>query len=473
MLVDILIKNCTVITMNEQRQIIKNGFIAIKDDEIVQVGDHSELAGWQAVKIIEGHNHIALPGLIDTHAHAGHGLTKSLGEGGVEQGWDLMMEHIYYQSTTPQFWYAEALLSGLERLMFGVTTGVSMLGSSPRFDDLRYADAHVTGMREVGVRDFICVGTPNPPFPKRFRHWDNDKASGITELGYQESFAITRRLIKKYNSTGNGLTFALPGPSFLGQRKDLSIAENIEVNKTMNEIALEFNTQLHGHSYAGDIKFLKDNINILGPHIFTAHVTGISDEEIKIIADYGVNVCSGPSTSAFIRERCPVIKLMKAGANVAFCTDASAPDRNYDLLPKLRIGYRLHRSYYQNPKLLPPGKLLEMITVDAAKALGMSKEIGSLESGKKADVILINLERPHLYPIWMEPLRVVHQASGQDIDTVIVNGKLKVEDYQAIEIDKHRVLRLAQEEAEKMLVRSGFSHAAKLPKTNFWKSVSY
>src|SRR6056297_602819 len=105
MKVDILIKNCTIITMNENREIINNGVIATKDEKIVYVGLAKEEDFFDAKKIIDGTNHLVLPGLIDTHAHAGHGLTKSLGEGGVEDGWDQMMEHIYYRSSTDEFWY--------------------------------------------------------------------------------------------------------------------------------------------------------------------------------------------------------------------------------------------------------------------------------------------------------------------------------------------------------------------------------
>ncbi len=468
MKVDILIKNCTIITMNENREIINNGVIATKDEKIVYVGLAKEEDFFDAKKIIDGTNHLVLPGLIDTHAHAGHGLTKSLGEGGVEDGWDQMMEHIYYRSTTDEFWYQEARLTGLEKLQFGVTTGVSMLGSSPRYDDMRFIDAHVKGMSEIGIRDFVCVGTPNPPFPKHFRIIENEKVVDEYKLGFEESFEITRETVKKHNNTNNGLTYACPGPSFIGKRNELTINENILINKTMNSIAKEFNTQLHGHSYGGDIEFLAEYVpEVLGDHVFTAHVTGISEKEIEILANTGVHVCSGPATNAYIRARCPVIEILDKGGSVIFCTDASAPDRNYDLLPKLRIGYRLHRSFFNDDKLLTPGKLLSMITIEAAKALGLDHKLGSLEKDKLADIVMINLDKPHLYPLWLTPLRAVHQASGSDIDTVIVNGVLKVEDYKFVDLDQKSILESAQLEAMKMIKRAGLEDKLRLP-NNFW-----
>jgi len=470
MKVDILIKNCTIITMNEKRDIIYDGAIATKNEKIVFVGNVNDTHNFEAQKVIDGKNHLVLPGLIDTHAHAGHGLTKSLGEGGVEDGWDQMMEHIYYRSTTDDFWYQEARLTGLEKLQFGVPTGVSMLGSSPRYDDMRFVDAHVKGMSEIGIRDFVCIGTPNPPFPKHFRIIENEKIVDEYKLGFEDSFEITREAVKKHNNTNNGLTFACPGPSFIGKRDELTLEENILINKTMNDIAKEFNTQLHGHSYKGDIEFLAEHVpEVLGDHVFTAHVTGITEREIDILAEKGVNVCSGPATNAYIRARCPVIEILDKGGSVTFCTDASAPDRNYDLLPKLRIGYRLHRSFFNDDTLLTPGKLLSMVTIEAAKALGLEDKIGSLEENKLADIIMINLDKPHLYPLWLTPLRAVHQASGADIDTVIVNGVIKVKDYKFIDIDEKSVLESAQNEAMKMIKRANLEDKLNLPE-DFWET---
>ena len=174
----------------------------------------------------------------------------------------------------------------------------------------------------------------------------------------------------------------------------------------MRAVADEFGVPVHGHAYKGDILYAFKHFDILGPNLSLAHVTGISDEEIQILADTGTHVLSGPMTNAYINARCPVVELLDRGVNVAFCTDASAPNRSYDLLEKLRIGLWLHRSHFKDADVLTAGKALEMITIDAARALGLDTELGSLEEGKKADVVLINAQKPHLYPLWQEPLRL-------------------------------------------------------------------
>ena len=138
----IIIRNATVITMDTQRRIVHDAVVCVRGERIEFVGSRREaentLQDTTADKVIDAQGKVVLPGLIDTHAHGGHGLTKTLGEGSLPMGleWDEFMERIYFQGTTPEFWRTEALLSGLEKLKFGVTTGMSMLGSYARDDDV-------------------------------------------------------------------------------------------------------------------------------------------------------------------------------------------------------------------------------------------------------------------------------------------------------------------------------------------------
>jgi cytosine/adenosine deaminase-related metal-dependent hydrolase len=126
-----------------------------------------------------------------------------------------------------------------------------------------------------------------------------------------------------------------------------------------------------------------------------------------------------------------------------------------------------HRTYFKDPSWLPPGRVLEMCTVDGAKALGLEREIGSLEIGKKADVILVDLRRPHLYPANMPLFRVVYFATGNDVHTVIVDGRVVLEDRRAMQVDEDRVLDDAQRETELLLDRLGL-HALLDTPSSFW-----
>jgi cytosine/adenosine deaminase-related metal-dependent hydrolase len=471
---DILIHDTTVVTMDADRRLLRSASVGITGQDITFVGPASDVTQASAGRIIPGADRLVMPGLIDAHAHAGHGLTKTLAEGGIglETGWDEFMETIYFRGTTLDFWASEARLTGLERLKFGVTTGLNMLGSYPRYDDLAYAEAHVDGMAEVGVRDILGIGPPNPPYPKRFLSFEETAAQREQVLSHEEAFKQTREAVMRFNNTRGGLTFCYPTPSGVGYREGLSREELVRQNAAMKAIADEFDTPVHGHAYRGDVRYAFEHFDILGPSLSLAHVTGIDEEEIRILADTGTHVCSGPHTHAVIRARCPVVELLNSGVNVAFCSDASAPDRTYDLFEKVRIGLMLHRSHFRDPAVLPAGKALEMVTIDAARALGLERMLGSVAVGKRADLILINTRQPHLYPIWQEPLRLVYQVSGHDVDTAIVNGRVLMENRKVLTINEDAVLREAQTEALKMLERTKFQQSASLPE-RFWGCAHY
>jgi len=475
----IIIRNATVITMDVQRRILHDAVVCIRNQHIDFVGTRLEAAGMLqnavADKVIEAQGKVVMPGLIDTHAHAGHGLTKTLGEGGRPMGleWDEFMERIYFQGSTPEFWRAEALLSGLEKLKFGVTTGMSMLGSYPRYDDEACWAAHVEGMARTGIRDILGIGTPNPPFPKTFRTWNKDGSYREYTLSHADSFEKTRRAVSTYRDRNDGLTMCYPTPSGVGRREPLTIEQHIAQNRAMKDVSEEFGVPMHAHSYGGDIEFAHRHFPfVLGPGLSLAHCTGISADEVQILADTGTSVCSGPSTGSYIKARCPVVELIDAGCNVSLCTDASAPDRTYDLFEKLRIGARLHRVHFHDSGVLPAGKLLEMVTVDAARALGLEDRLGSIESGKLADLILIDMQQPHLYPLWHEPLRMVYQAAGHDVDTVIVNGKILMEGRRVPALDEADILSRAAAEAWLALKRLGYEGTTELPQ-NLWGTTHY
>ena len=129
-----------------------------------------------------------------------------------------------------------------------------------------------------------------------------------------------------------------------------------------------------------------------------------------------------------------------------------------------------HRTYFKDPTWLPPGRVLEMCTIDGAKALGMEKEIGSLEVGKKADIVLLDLRRPHLYPLNMPVFRLIYFANGNDVDTVIVDGRIALQNRKAMFVDEDEILDDAQRETEAMLDRTGFRYMLETPKT-FWNHI--
>ncbi len=471
---DILITNGIVVTMDGKRRVIEDGAVAIEKDRIVAVGTTAQVTAKHSAKtVIDASRKIVMPGMVDAHAHAGHGFIKTLGAGRSDE-WYKACGYVYTQGSTPEFWRAEAQLAALERLRFGVTTGVSLLGGGDtilRTDDPVYGDAHCDGVREVGTRSFVAVGSTRPPHPLTYGTWDGKK-SKTYPVTFERQFATCEALIKSWHGKhGRRINICLITPTLREEhRQELSkedmeraIAQARQVSALARANGLVFTQD--GHT-TGSVEFAH-KMGILGPEALLSHSTGLTVEEIRICAETDTKIAHNPSAIASVLARCPAIELMDAGVTVALGSDATAPDRNGDMFRHMQQAMHYHKTFFHDPKILPPGKALEMCTIDGAKALGLEKEIGSLEKGKKADVVLVDLARPHMYPLHMPVFRLVHFANGNDVSDVIVDGRVLMRDRKVKSVNEAKVLDTAQAEAELMLDRGKFRPLLK-PLDTFW-----
>ena len=171
---------------------------------------------------------------------------------------------------------------------------------------------------------------------------------------------------------------------------------------------------------------VRDDNAVLGPDVHIQHLRGFSLEEVDILARTGTHA-SHAASAGQAGSRCPVTELIQAGVNVAITTDGNSPKTSFDLFQAMRRAKVVHQLMARDMFLLPPGKLLEMVTVDAARALGRDDEIGSLEAGKKADAIVVDLRQPHLSPDFMIVHRLIYEAVGNDVEKVVVDGRVVME----------------------------------------------
>jgi cytosine/adenosine deaminase-related metal-dependent hydrolase len=222
----------------------------------------------------------------------------------------------------------------------------------------------------------------------------------------------------------------------------------------------------------GCLKLAHEAFGFLGPDAFFSHSVDLTDEEIALCRETGARICHNPSANISIQGRCPVPELLDAGVTVMLGSDGTAPDRGYDMFRHMWQCMHYHRRHFRDTGVLPPGKVLEMATIDAARALGLDGEIGSLEPGKRADLILVDLAKPHLYPQNMPVYRVMYFANGADVDTVLVNGRILMEGRRVLTVNEAEVLDLAQQETERMLDRCGLRHLTEFP-PQFWSHSRY
>jgi 5-methylthioadenosine/S-adenosylhomocysteine deaminase len=458
---NILIKNGVMVTMDPTRRVIMDGAVAVEKDRIIDVGPSPELEkSYSADLEIDARGMVALPGLMDGHAHAGHSLLRSLGMH--NDTWYRACDIIYAEGSTEEFWEVDALLTYLERLRFGTTCGVTFFGggdSVMRVDDPVFARRHCEAAEKVGVRTFLAVGPRRPPFPSKYARW-----SGGTRRDHMVSFEEQVKTCEKIIEQNHGaaedrvkVAMMLPTPHpenkpITGTELDDLKQQSSTVRGISRRKDLMFT--MDGHS-RGTVEFSHRELNLLGPKALFSHSTDITDEEIRLLAKTGTKVAHNPSAVASMLGRCPVPELLDAGVTVVLGSDAGAPDRSYDMFRHMFQCMRYHRRHYRDPRVLPPGKVLEMATIDGARAFREDASLGSLEAGKKADIVLVDMRKPHLQPLNMPVDRLTYFANGNDVDTVIVDGRVLMMAGEIKTLDVYSVFERANQEIEAAVGRSG------------------
>ncbi|NLW91052.1 MAG: amidohydrolase family protein, partial [Syntrophomonadaceae bacterium] len=226
-----------------------------------------------------------------------------------------------------------------------------------------------------------------------------------------------------------------------------------------------------GHS-RGSIKFSHEEFGLLGSYALLSHSIDLTDEEILICKQTDTRIIHNPSAFASILGRCPVTELLDAGVTVILGSDGPAPDRSCDMFRHMFQCIRYHRTNFRDLSYMPSGKVLEMVTIDAARALGLEQDLGSLEAGKKADLILINVRKPHLYPFNMPLHRIVYYANGNDVDTVIIDGKVIMENRIVLTLNEEAVLDSVKKVVDDMLKKTNLYEFLELP-DRCWNSSRY
>lgn len=449
---DLIVTCDTIVTVDTERRVLEKGWIAISGDRIAAIGKGEPPA---ATKVIDRPGMIAMPGLIDAHSHAGHGLVRGAGDGDGEL-WFRICEDIYSGSATAAFWRAEAQLALLERLMSGVTTAVSLLGGGAdiyRTDTPEAGDTHSAATRASGLRTIMAVGPGRLPFP---RHFGPDRLP----VSFEEQMAVCEDLIDRHNQVlADGSGVALILPVYTADHTTENEAEIRAMSQIMRDLQDRTGVLFTQDGHRTDTIALAAKLNLLSPKAALSHSIDLSPEDFEALTVTGASVIHNPSAIMSIRGRCPVPELIDAGITVCLGSDAGAPDRGFDMFRHMAQAMHYHRRHFRDAGILPEGKVLEMCTIDAARALGLDAEIGSLEVGKKADIVLLDGQRAHLWPPVMPLNRITHFANAADVNTVIVNGRVLLDDRKPLLVSPDDVLAEAETAANHVFAVSGHADA--------------
>jgi 5-methylthioadenosine/S-adenosylhomocysteine deaminase len=475
---DILIENGIVITMDPRRRVLENTSIAIANGRITDIGDADKLKTRAAgAKRIDARRKAVLPGLVDLHAHMGGGLIKSIGESFDAVRWRNLIEFVLSRATSLEWWRVETRINALERLKFGVTCIYTQLGGNgTRSDDIRFTDAVAQELEAIGLRTRFGLAPARPPWPRTYSYWDGGKRTD-RQVTFEEVIDNCDKILSRHKGHPAKIVDYCVALSRLGNRnehdpvwspeREIWVQRQAEaIRDLMKKHSVGFWTHMYGNAveYAYDQK-----LELLGPKTILSHCTDLSERAIAIMAETGTHAAHHPRANRLYTYpgRCPVPELIDAGVTVGLGADAPPPNRNCDIFLDMKAAMRLQRMHFKEPQMMPAGKLLEMATIDGYKALGLDDELGSIEVGKKADVITVDLFQPHLYPVNMPVHRVVYEATGHDVRDVIVDGRLVLEDRKLLTADEAQILDSADEMNREMIERASLKPFTEISE-RFW-----
>jgi 5-methylthioadenosine/S-adenosylhomocysteine deaminase len=468
---NLLIRHATAVTVDPDRRVLEDAAIAITGDRITAIGPDAEIAAAHpGTEVIDARGMVAIPGLIDCHAHAGHGLVRSLGAGDGAAWFDACAE-IYARGSTVGFWRAEARLAQLERLKAGVTTCLTLLGGGAdiyRTDDPAFGDAHCDATLESGLRTMLAVGPGRRPFPQHYRRLDGD-STDVT-LTFERQMEVSEDLIKRRNDIRGrrtGICLIMPVYHATDLAEEDARAEITSMSDAVADLRTRHGVLFTQDGHRNGTIEIAHSLGVLGPHALLSHSVDLTEADFAALAATGAHIVHNPSAIMSVYGRCPAPELIEAGVTVCLGSDAGAPDRGFDMFRHMAQCIHYHRRHFRDPSYMPPGKVLEMATIDAAQALGLGEDLGSLEPGKKADIVLVDMRKPHLWPPNMPITRLAHFANAADVDTVIVDGHVLLRDRRPMNLDEAAILDEADQELTQALERTGLRNLTVEP-PDYW-----
>ncbi|WP_296737641.1 amidohydrolase family protein [Mesorhizobium sp.] len=437
--------------MDAEHRILSRGYVLVEDGRIVAVGEGAPPAA--SAERIDATGMVVMPGFVDTHAHAGHTLTKGLGS--ESETWMNIAGRIYAEAVDAEFWAAEAALSALERIKCGTTTAALLFGGGPdimRTEAPEAALAHLTTVADMGAREILAIGPNRPTSDHVYRKYTRDGHAEI-RVSPEAQLDVCAELIDAFGAGGNQ-RIAVSLPVFTAKELEQQSVYNLS-DKTRN-LAREKGVLFiqDGHR-DGSIAANAEALELFDDLSLLAHCIELTEEDIAALKRTGAKVAHNPSALMSVYGRCPATELMESGIVVSLGTDAAAPDRSFDMFRNMFQAHRYHARHFKDDAVLPPAQLLDMATMGGARALSMESEIGSLEPGKRADIILVNMRQPHLWPSAHPVQRLARFASGADVDTTIVDGRILMRGRKLVSHDEDAILDRAERAFRLMIERAG------------------
>lgn len=425
-----------VVTMDAQRHLIEDGAVAIRGDRIIAVGKRADIEKqFQPGHRLDRPEALIMPGLINTHTHAAMSLLRGIADDLKLQDW--LEKYIFpaeARNVTPDFVLWGTRLACLEMMLSGTTTFVDMY----YFEDRVAQAAKEAGMRGVLGETIVKFKSPDAATPK-------------------DALAFTERFIQQYKNDPLIVPAPAPHAIYTNNDADLEAARqlankyrvplliHLSETKTENDDTL----RARGLTPTG----LLNKLGVLSGPTIAAHGVWLDDADMKILKARGTGIAHCPSSNMKLASGvAPVVKLLSIGIPVGLGTDGPAGSNNdFDLMEEMNLAADLQKVTTRDPTAIPAEQAVAMATIFGARVAGLDKQVGSLEAGKRADLITVRLDRPHAVPLYNVYSQIVYALKGSDIQDVMVNGRPIVRDGRSLTLDAPLIIGKAREYAAKVV----------------------
>jgi 5-methylthioadenosine/S-adenosylhomocysteine deaminase len=414
--------------------VLSPGSIAIDGTDIIAVDRAPVIAQqFRAADTIEAWGSVIMPGLINTHTHAPMVLYRGLADDLALMEW--LQKYIFpaeAKTVTPEFVRAGTRLAALEMIQSGTTT----------YADMYYFEEEIAReTKRAGLRGVL--GQTIIQFPVA------DAKTPADGLARAEAF------IKEFRNdplitpaVAPHAMYTLDGPTLLACR-ELAQRYGVPTIIHLAETQAESKTA-HERFKTSPVAYL-ENLGFLGPGVLAAHAVWVSDGEVATLKARGVGVSHNPESNMKLASgTAPVPQYLAAGVAIGLGTDGAASNNDLDMFEAMRTASFLHKLTTKDPQAVGARAVLEMATIGGARALGMDRRIGSLEPGKRADVIVVNMSSARQTPMYDPVSHLVYATRGDDVQAVVVNGKVLMEGRRVATLDEPAILAEARHLAQKV-----------------------
>lgn len=422
--VDLLISGGAVVTMNGDRRIFENGFVAVRGERVVEVGDAAALKAknYRARQTIDARGKVVLPGLVNAHTHIPMTLFRGIADDLDLQDW--LTKYIFpaeAKNVTRDFVIAGTRL-GLAEMIRGGTTAYA--------DMYYFEDAIAEETKKAGMRGVLGETVIDFPVP--------DNKTWEAALGYTESF------VKRWK--GDTLITPAIAPhapytvsaEHLNQVKAFADKHDVPIIIHLAEAPTE--TKTIAERYNTRPALYLEKIGFLSSRLLAAHVVHVNDQEIEILKQREVGVAHCPQSNMKLSSgAAPIPQMLKLNLRLGLGTDGAASNHDLSMWEEMDTAAKLHKLVTMIPTVVTAEQALEMATIGGARALHMEKEIGSIESGKRADLIVVDLNALHLTPMYNLRSHLVYAAKASDVTDTIVNGRVLMRNRRLLTLDEEAV----------------------------------